>query len=351
MKTSYNNTSSLLTYLSSFNAIELLGLIIKLLILVVCVLISVAYFTLVERKILAAIHRRRGPNVVGVYGLLQPLADGFKLLVKEFVTPSGVENKLLFIYSPAFFFVCSLMGWAFIPFGAYSVLVDINIALLFIVGISSLSVLGVIVSGWSSNSKFSFLGALRSASQMISYEITLTLGFVCVCVLATSFNLNEIVESQLKCWHIIGLFPVFLMTLISSVAETNRHPFDLPEAEAELVSGYNTEYSGMFFALFSLAEYSSILLMSSLMVLLFVGGWLSPFSMIFGDSTIFDNIWFGPIWFALKLNIFIAFYVYCRAYLPRFRYDQLMALGWKLFLPAMLSILLGLMFLVYLFPY
>ena len=305
--------------------------LIKILIIVVPLLISVAYFTLAERKILAAIQRRRGPNVVGVYGLLQPLADGFKLLIKESVLPSNA-NKFIFIISPIITFVISLMGWAIIPYDKYSMLSEVNVGVLYLFAVSSLGVYGIIMSGWSSNSKYAFLGALRSAAQMVSYEVSIGFIIVTVVVCAGSFNLQVIIESQKNVWFVIPFFPLFLMFFVSALAETNRHPFDLPEAEAELVSGYNVEYSAMGFALFFLGEYANMLLMSSLNVILFFGGWLAPFS--------FLEFIPGSLWFGIKVCFFVILFIWMRAALPRYRYDQLMGLGWKVFLPISLGYLL-----------
>jgi NADH-quinone oxidoreductase subunit H len=305
--------------------------LIKILIIIVPLLISVAYFTLAERKILGAIQRRRGPNVIGTFGLLQPLSDGFKLLVKETVLPSNA-NKFLFILSPIITFVISLMGWAIIPYDKYSMLADINIGVLYLFAISSLGVYGIIMSGWSSNSKYAFLGALRSAAQMVSYEVSIGFIIATIVVCCGSFNLQTIIESQKNIWFVIPFFPLFLMFFVSALAETNRHPFDLPEAEAELVSGYNVEYSAMGFALFSLGEYANMLLMSSLNVILFFGGWLPPLEIL--------NFIPGSIWFGLKICFFVILFVWMRAALPRYRYDQLMALGWKVFLPLSLTYLM-----------
>ena len=305
-------------------------ILLKILIIIVPLLISVAYFTLAERKILGAIQRRRGPNVIGVFGLLQPLADGFKLLVKETVLPSNA-NKFIFILSPMLTFIISLMGWAVIPYDKYSILSEINIGVLYIFAVSSLGVYGIIMSGWSSNSKYAFLGALRSTAQMVSYEVSLGFIMLVIILCVGSFNLNAIIESQKNVWFIIPFFPLFLMFFVSGLAETNRHPFDLPEAEAELVSGYNVEYSAMGFALFSLGEYANMLLMSSLNVIFFFGGWLAPFS--------FLGFLPGSFWFGLKICFFVILFVWMRAALPRYRYDQLMNLGWKVFLPISLSYL------------
>ena len=311
--------------------ITVLFLILKILVIIVPLLISVAYFTLAERKILGAIQRRRGPNVVGVYGLLQPLSDGFKLLVKETVLPS-TANKFIFIISPIITFVISLMGWAIIPYDKYSLLSELNVGVLYLFAVSSLGVYGIIMSGWSSNSKYAFLGALRSAAQMVSYEVSIGFIIVTVVVCCGSFNLQIIIESQKNIWFLIPFFPLFLMFFVSALAETNRHPFDLPEAEAELVSGYNVEYSAMGFALFSLGEYANMLLMSSLNVILFFGGWLPPFS--------FLSFIPGAVWFGVKVCFFVILFIWMRAALPRYRYDQLMGLGWKVFLPISLGYLL-----------
>jgi NADH-quinone oxidoreductase subunit H len=294
-------------------------------------LISVAYFTLAERKILGAIQRRRGPNVVGTFGLLQPLSDGFKLLVKETVLPSS-SNKLIFVLSPIITFLISLMGWAVVPYDKYSFISELNTGMMYLFAVSSLGVYGIIMSGWSSNSKYAFLGALRSTAQMVSYEVSLGFIIIVIILCAGSFNLNVIIESQKNAWYIIPFFPLFLMFFISGLAETNRHPFDLPEAEAELVSGYNVEYSAMGFALFSLGEYANMLLMSSLNVILFLGGWLPPFEIL--------SFIPGSVWFGLKICIFVILFVWMRAALPRYRYDQLMNLGWKVFLPISLAYLI-----------
>ena len=305
--------------------------LIKILIIIVPLLISVAYFTLAERKILGAIQRRRGPNYIGVYGLLQPLSDGLKLLVKETIVPSN-SNKFIFIISPIITFTISLMGWAIIPYDKYSVLSEINIGVLYLFAISSLGVYGIIMSGWSSNSKYAFLGALRSAAQMVSYEVSIGFIIVTIVVCCGSFNLQTIIECQKNVWFVVPFFPLFLMFFTSALAETNRHPFDLPEAEAELVSGYNVEYSAMGFALFSLGEYANMLLMSSFNAILFFGGWLPPLQIL--------NFIPGAFWFGLKVCFFVILFVWMRAALPRYRYDQLMNLGWKAFLPLSLTYLM-----------
>ena len=305
--------------------------LLKILIIIVPLLISVAYFTLAERKILSVIQRRRGPNVIGVYGLLQPLADGFKLLVKETIIPSSA-NKFLFILSPIITFLISLIGWAIIPFDKTAFLAEINIGILYIFAISSLGVYGIIMSGWSSNSKYAFLGALRSAAQMVSYEVSIGFIIITIVICCGSFNLQTIISSQQNIWFIIPFFPLFLLFFISGLAETNRHPFDLPEAETELVSGYNVEYSAMGFALFSLGEYANMLLMSSLNIILFFGGWLAPLALL--------NFIPGSIWFGIKICFFVTLFSWMRAALPRYRSDQLMGLGWKVFLPISISYLI-----------
>jgi len=327
----YHGFKSHSFHFNKFMLFSILILLIKILIIVLPLLISVAYFTLAERKILGAIQRRRGPNVVGSFGLLQPLADGFKLFVKETILPSNA-NKFIFILSPIITFVISLMGWAVIPYNEYAVLSDINIGILYMFAVSSLGVYGIIMSGWSSNSKYAFLGALRSAAQMVSYEVSIGFIIVTIVICCGSFNLQNIIESQKNVWFIIPFFPLFLMFFVSALAETNRHPFDLPEAEAELVSGYNVEYSAMGFALFSLGEYANMLLMSSLNVILFFGGWLPPLNIL--------NFIPGSFWFGIKICFFVILYVWMRAALPRYRYDQLMNIGWKIFLPISLTYLM-----------
>nr|QRG32506.1 NADH dehydrogenase subunit 1 [Nannochloropsis limnetica] len=304
--------------------------VLKILSVVVVVLIGVAYFTLAERKIMGTIQRRKGPNVVGFQGLLQPLADGLKLFVKESILPSNA-NKALFILAPMLTFGLSLIGWAVIPFGESLVLADINVGILYLLAVSALGVYGIILSGWSSNSKYAFLGALRSAAQMVSYEVSIGFILITVVLCSGSFNLSSIVLAQEKVWFCVPHLPMFVLFFISALAETNRHPFDLPEAEAELVSGYNVEYSAMGFALFFLGEYANMLLMSALTAILFLGGWLPLFN-IFPFTIIPGSVWFG-----LKIGIFVILFIVMRACLPRFRYDQLMSLGWKVFLPFSLG--------------
>jgi NADH-quinone oxidoreductase subunit H len=306
-------------------------ILVKILVIIVPLLISVAYFTLAERKILGAIQRRRGPNVVGTYGLLQPLSDGFKLLVKETVIPSS-SNRFIFVISPMITFIVSLIGWSIIPFSEYSYLAEMNIGILYLFAVSSLGVYGIVMSGWSSNSKYAFLGALRSTAQMVSYEVSIGFIMITIVVCCGSFELQEIIATQERVWFVVTFFPLFLMFFTSALAETNRHPFDLPEAEAELVSGYNVEYSAMGFALFSLGEYSNMLMMSAINTILFFGGWLSPIPF-------FANYIPGSFWFGLKICFFVILFVWMRAALPRYRYDQLMNLGWKVFLPLSLGYL------------
>jgi NADH-quinone oxidoreductase subunit H len=308
----------------------ILQIVAKVLAIAVPLLLAVAYFTLAERKIMGAIQRRRGPNVVGVFGLLQPLADGAKLLLKETIIPSNA-NTILFVLAPIITFLLSLLGWAVIPYGEGMVFADINVGILYLFAVSSLGVSSVIISGWASNSKYAFLGALRSAAQMVSYEVSLGVIIITVLICVGSLNLSDIVLAQQGVWFVIPLFPMAIMFYISALADTNRHPFDLPEAEAELVSGYNVEYSAMGFALFFLGEYANMLIMSGMTVILFLGGWLPLFS--FAPFT-----WVpGPIWFGLKLIIFAAGFAWARAAFPRYRYDQLMRLGWKIFLPLSLG--------------
>lgn len=301
-------------------------LFLKVLSIAVPLLLSVAYFTLIERKVLAVLQRRRGPNVIGAYGMLQPLSDGLKLFVKEALIPSNA-NKFLFSLGPVIAFSISLLPWIVIPFSQYGVYAEINITILYTFAISSLGVYGIIISGWSSNSKYAFLGALRSTSQMISYELSLGFCLITVALCTGSFSFYSIIHAQQNLWFCIPFLPLFLIFFIAALAETNRHPFDLPEAEAELVSGYNVEYAGMGFALFSLAEYSNMLQMSALNSILFLGGWLPIESLSFIPT---------EIWFSLKICIFVLLFIIMRAALPRYRYDQLMNLGWKVFLPVTL---------------
>jgi NADH-quinone oxidoreductase subunit H len=302
---------------------------ILILMIAVPLLLAIAYLTYAERKVIAAMQLRQGPMVVGPMGLLQPIADGIKLLHKETVVPSGA-NKIVFILAPLVTFVLALIGWAVIPFGETLVLADINVGVLYLFAISSLGVYGVIMAGWASNSRYAFLGALRSAAQMVSYEIAIGLIIVNVLITVGSLNLSDIVRAQEGLWYVIPHFPMFAIFVASILAETNRHPFDLPEAEAELVAGYNVEYSAMAFALFFLGEYGNMILMSAICSVLFLGGWLPPFD-------IAPFTWIpGPIWFFGKIAFILFVFIWARATLPRYRYDQLMRLGWKVFLPASL---------------
>jgi NADH-quinone oxidoreductase subunit H len=310
--------------------LKIVIIIIKILLIVIPVLIAVAFFTVAERKIMGAVQRRRGPNVVGFMGLLQALADGLKLFVKETTLPSN-SNLIVFLIAPILAFTLSLISWAVIPFSKNLVIADINLGILYLFAISSLNVYGILLAGWSSNSKYAYLGALRSAAQMISYEISIGFIVLTTVLCAGSFNLSTIVLAQTKTYFILPLLPMFIIFYISMLAETNRHPFDLPEAEAELVSGYNVEYSAMTFALFFLAEYSNMLLMSSFAAVLFLGGWL-PFFNIFPFYLLP-----GSFWFSLKVTLGVVFFIVTRATLPRYRYDQLMQLGWKSFLPLSLG--------------
>jgi NADH-quinone oxidoreductase subunit H len=293
--------------------------IIKSLLIALPLIIAVAYFTLVERKIMAGIQRRRGPDVVGAWGLIQPFADAAKLILKETILPS-TANTVLFVIAPILSFMLSLVGWAVIPFGETFVLSDINVGVLYLFAVSSLGVYGIIMSGWASNSKYAFLGGLRSAAQMVSYEVSIGFIIIAVVLCAGSLNLSTITLAQKQVWYCVPLFPMFFMFFISALAETNRHPFDLPEAEAELVAGYNVEYSAAGFALFFLGEYANMIMMSSVTTILFLGGWLP--SLDFFPFTFVP----GPIWFGLKVCIFVALFVWARAAYPRYRYDQLMRL-------------------------
>ena len=307
----------------AFPTIKIVGYILAI---VIPLLTAVAYLTLAERKVIAAMQLRKGPNVVGPFGLLQPLADGLKLLFKETIIPSGA-NKIVFVLAPMITFILSLLAWAVIPFSETWVLADINVGILYLFAISSLGVYGIIMAGWAANSIYPFLGALRSAAQMVSYEVSI--GFVIITVLLCvgSLNLNDVIEAQRSLWFCIPLLPMFVIFFVSGLAETNRAPFDLPEAEAELVSGYNVEYSSMTFALFFLGEYANMILMSAMTVILFLGGWLPPI-----DIAPFNWIP-GPVWFAFKISAVLFCFLWVRATFPRYRYDQLMRLGWKIFLP------------------
>lgn len=313
-----------------FNILPILPIISKILLIVIPLLLAVAFLTLAERKIMASMQRRKGPNVVGFFGFFQPIADGLKLLVKEPVLPSHA-NLVIFLFAPVLTFLLSQVTWAVIPFGQGLVLADLNVGLLYIFAISSLGVYGIITAGWSSNSKYAFLGSLRSAAQMVSYEVSIGLILITVLLCVGSLNLSEVVLAQNRVWFCVPLFPILILFFISCLAETNRAPFDLPEAEAELVAGYNVEYSSMGFALFFLGEYANMIAMSILCVIFFMGGWLPPFKFILFS--------FVPdyLWISIKTVCFLFLFVWVRAAFPRYRYDQLMRLGWKIFLPMSLA--------------
>ena len=295
-------------------------------ILIGAILTGVAYYTYAERKVLGAMQRRQGPMTVGPFGLLQPIADGVKLLSKEMIIPSKA-NKPVFILAPMILFVLAIIAWAVIPVNAKWVLADINVGILYLFAVSSMGVYGVVMAGWASNSKYAFLGGLRSASQMVSYEVSMGLVIVCVLLCAGSLNLSEIILADRPVWMQIMLFPMFIVFFISILAETNRAPFDLPEGESEITGGFMVEYSAMTFALFFLGEYANMILMSAMTVVLFLGGWLPPF----GIEAL--AIVPGVIWFVLKTFLIMFFFLWSRATFPRYRYDQLMRLGWKVFLP------------------
>lgn len=303
--------------------------VLEALALLVPVLIGVAYLTYAERKVLAAMQLRKGPNVVGPFGLWQPFADALKVMMKETIIPTG-SNRLLFLLAPMLTFGLAMIAWAVIPVDDGWAIANINVGILYLFAISSLGVYGIIIAGWASNSKYAFLGALRSAAQMVSYEVAI--GFVIVSVLLCvgSLNLTDIVRAQTHVWFCIPLFPMFILFYVSGLAETNRAPFDLPEGESEIVAGFFVEYSAMAFALFYLGEYANMILMSAMTTILFMGGWLAPFGVP-------PFTWIpGVIWFVLKVCFFLFVFLWVRATFPRFRYDQLMRLGWKVFLPLSL---------------
>ena len=302
----------------------------KILFLLVPVLVSVAMIVWLDRRIWAFVQKRQGPNVVGPFGLLQSLADALKYIFKEVIIPSS-SNKIIFILAPIVTMTLALISWAVIPFSATQVLADINVGILYLFAVSSLGVYGIIMGGWASNSKYPFLGAIRSAAQMVSYEVSIGVIIINVLLCVGSLNLNEIVMAQENLWFVIPLFPMFVIFFISALAETNRPPFDLPEAEAELVAGYQTEYSGMMYAMFWLGEYANILLMCAMGSVLFLGGWLSPI-----DLYPF-NLIPGAIWLIIKILLLFILFALVKAIVPRYRYDQLMRLGWKVFLPMSLT--------------
>ncbi len=304
--------------------------VLQTLAVLVPVLIGMAYLTYAERKILGAIHLRKGPNVVGPFGLLQAFADAIKMITKETIIPAGA-NRALFILAPMITFALAMIAWAVIPTNNHWAVANINVGILYLLAISSLGVYGVLIAGWASNSKYAFMGAMRAAAQMVSYEVSI--GFVLVSVLLCvgSLNLNDVVLAQRHVWFCLPLLPMFVIFLISGLAETNRAPFDLPEGETELVAGFMTEYSAMTFALFFLGEYTSMILMSAMTAILFLGGWLAPLG-------IAPFTWLpGPIWLILKIMAVLFLFIWVRGTFPRFRYDQLMRLGWKIFLPVSLG--------------
>lgn len=305
-------------------------IVLQIVAVLVPLLLGVAYTTYAERRIIGAMQLRQGPNVVGPFGLLQPISDGLKLLFKETILPAGA-NRVVFIVAPMVTFVLALVAWAVIPFDQDMVIADINVGLLYLFAVSSLGVYGIIMAGWASNSKYPFLGALRSAAQMVSYEVSMGFVVITVALCAGSLNLTEIVEAQRTIWFALPLLPMFVVFFVSILAETNRTPFDLPEGEAELVAGYFSEYSAMTFALFFLGEYANMLLLSGMTSVLFLGGWLAPFG-------IAPFTWIpGPLWLILKIALVMFLFIWVRATLPRYRYDQLMRLGWKIFLPFSLG--------------
>ena len=302
----------------------------KILFLLVPVLVSVAMIVWLDRRIWAFVQKRQGPNVVGPFGLLQSLADALKYIFKEVIIPSS-SNKVIFILAPIITMTLALVSWAVIPFSATQVLADINVGILYLFAVSSLGVYGIIMGGWASNSKYPFLGAIRSAAQMVSYEVSIGVIIINVLLCVGSLNLNDIVMAQENLWFVIPLFPMFVIFFISALAETNRPPFDLPEAEAELVAGYQTEYSGMMYAMFWLGEYANILLMCAIGSILFLGGWLSPIEIY--PFTLIP----GAIWLIFKILFLFVLFALVKAIVPRYRYDQLMRLGWKIFLPLSLT--------------
>ena len=313
----------------------------KILLFAVPIMIGMAFLTLAERRIIGAMQLRKGPNVVGPFGLLQPFADAVKLLFKETVLPTG-SSPVVFFLAPMITFSLALIAWAVMPVAGGWVISDLNVGVLYLFAVSSLGVYGIVMAGWASNSRYAFLGAMRSAAQMVSYEVSI--GFVMISVLLTagSLNLTKVVEAQEGMWFFIPHFPMFILFFISVLAETNRHPFDLPEAESELVAGFMTEYSSMSFALFFLGEYINMIAMSALVTTLFLGGWLAPFNFI-------PFTWVpGIVWFAMKIAFCLFVFIWVRATLPRYRYDQLMRLGWKVFLPlSLVWLILTAGFLVY----
>ncbi len=328
--------TELLQYLQNLLGVAWLPIwtVVKILVIVVPIMLTVAYLTLAERKVIGYMQVRIGPNRVGYFGLLQPLADGLKLLLKEIIIPSG-SNKFLFIIAPVLALTPALAAWAVVPFADGMVLADINAGLLYILAMTSLGVYGIIIAGWASNSKYAFIGSLRSAAQIVSYEIPMGFALVCVLMVSQSMNLGDIVLGQksstgLFGWYFIPLFPMFVVYFISGVAETNRAPFDMAEGESEIVAGFHVEYSGMAFALFFLAEYANMIMIAILTAIMFLGGWLPPF-----DIAPF-NLLPGIFWLLAKTSFVLFLFLWFRATFPRYRYDQLMRLGWKVFIPLTL---------------
>jgi NADH-quinone oxidoreductase subunit H len=327
-------------FLKQFNEIFLpdllmiLPIIGKILLIILPLLLAVAYLTLMERKVIGAMQLRKGPNVVGWFGILQPLADGLKLMLKEVIMPMKA-NKILFLLAPIITFVLALIGWAVIPFSQNFVVADLNVGVTYLLATSSLGVYGIIIAGWASNSKYAFLGAIRSSAQMISYEVSIGLIIISVVLCAGSLNLSKIVLAQKELWYVVPMFPMFILFFISALAETNRHPFDLPEAESELVAGYNVEYASMPFAMFFLGEYANMILICAFASVLFLGGWLPICNNEFCLAIP------GFVWLCLKILFLLFCFIWVRATLPRYRYDQLMRLGWKVFLPISLIWVIG----------
>jgi len=326
-----------------------LWIVAKILMLAVPLLILMAFLTLAERRIIGAMQMRKGPNVVGPFGLLQPFADAVKLLFKETIVPTG-SSPVVFFLAPMITFTLALLAWAVIPLDVGMVLSNVNVGILYLFAISSLGVYGIVMAGWASNSRYAFLGAMRSAAQMVSYEVSI--GFVMISVLLTAgtLNLSALVEAQRGMWYFLPHFPMFIVFFISVLAETNRHPFDLPEAESELVAGFMTEYSSMAFALFFLGEYMNMIMMSGIVSILFLGGWLAPHEMLPGLTALAPLFTWVPgvVWFFLKICFCLFIFIWVRATFPRYRYDQLMRLGWKVFLPlSLIWLVLTAGFLVY----
>ncbi|GBR07784.1 NADH-quinone oxidoreductase subunit NuoH [Acetobacter oeni] len=304
-------------------------IVLEALAVLVPLLIAVAYLTLMERKVMAAMQMRRGPNVNGIFGLLQAFADAIKMITKETIIPSGA-SRFLFLFAPFLTFSLAMMAWAVIPTGNGLAVANINVGILYLLAISSLGVYGMLIAGWASNSKYAFLGGLRSAAQMVSYEVSIGLVIVSVLLAVGSLNLNDIILAQRHIWFCVPMFPMFIVFFISALAETNRAPFDLPEGESELVAGFFVEYSSLSFGLFFLGEYANMILMSGMVSILFLGGWLPPLG-------IAPFTWIpGPLWLIAKILFCLFVFIWTRATFPRYRYDQLMRLGWKVFLPVSL---------------